>query len=474
MPRVLSLHGDYGISGVSTWGARMARRTHDHDIEWHLGVVGASPDEAARWAAAHDAPADRVHAFAHGAAALTRVCDRLEIDVVVPNDAEIDDGPLPRPAVAVCHSDDIGWRARIERLADGCDGFVAVSPHLLPLMHDAFTRDQPTWVQPCGVEVPAGEPPAMPEGARLRLAWVGRFDRTEKRVHDVVPLVEQLAGAGVDVVLHAVGDGPARDEIEPAALRLGDRMTVGAPCPPSCVRSLLAASHALVMTSATDGWPIVAMEAMSLGRPVLATMGCGGAADAIARHRAGVVVDIGDMTTMAQHVERLARDRAELEALGRNALAAVRAECDADVMVGHWKQIVREVIAGPRRAGAVGQVGPTPVERLMALAVARSGGGRVALYGGGAHTARVASVIADHDAVVCVVDDEPSREAIGSKPVVTPDVAASMGIDAIVCSSDAWEDRLVERAAGWAPGVPIVRLYERGKAWRTLRDAFGL
>lgn len=65
----------------------------------------------------HDAQADRVHGLERGSTALAWASDRLVADVVVPNDVAVDDGPLPRPAVAVCHSDDIGWRARIERLA---------------------------------------------------------------------------------------------------------------------------------------------------------------------------------------------------------------------------------------------------------------------------------------------------------------------------------------------------------------------
>ena len=478
MPTALSLHGDYGISGVSTWGARMATRTRDADSTWHLGVIGLPRGDEKRWADAHGAPVERVHAINHGNTALGNACDAIAADVIVPNDAMLDDGPLPRRAIAVCHGADIGWRTRIERLAGACGGLVAVAPHVLAAMRDAFRADAQAWVQPCGIDILSDVPLAIPDGKPLRLAWIGRFDRTEKRVQDVIALAEALETRGADAVLHVVGDGPARGDVVAAAERLGPRLTVGRPCPPACIRSLLTASHGVVMTSATEGWPTIAMEGMAIGRPVFATAGCGGAADAIARADAGVVVDVGDMHAMAGHIAALAADRRNLTAMGERAIRLVRAECDADDMVERWAKIVGAVLLAPdsgsRSRGSVSARLPTPYERLIAVAVARSGGHRVAIYGAGAHTDRFARAIGQNDAVMCVVDDRPSRDEIGSTPVVTPEGAMQMGIDAVVCSSDAWEDRLAERAAAWAPGLPVVRLYERGTGWRALRDAFAL
>ena len=73
--------------------------------------------------------------------------------------------------------------------------------------------------------------------------------------------------------LTLVGDGEMRPEIEAAIARhdLGAHVTITGWADESRVRAELDRARAMVMASFAEGLPIVVMEALALGRPVLAT-----------------------------------------------------------------------------------------------------------------------------------------------------------------------------------------------------------
>ena len=94
---------------------------------------------------------------------------------------------------------------------------------------------------------------------------------------------------------------------------------------------------------------------------------------------------------------------------------------------------------------------------------ARNGWKRVAVYGAGRHTQTVA---AEFDGapveVVAIVDDDAHRQGqmIGGRRIVSPAAALKAGVDAVVLSSNYYEDQLWEKAAVFREaGVPVVRLY---------------
>jgi hypothetical protein len=110
---------------------------------------------------------------------------------------------------------------------------------------------------------------------------------------------------------------------------------------------------------------------------------------------------------------------------------------------------------------------PTLAARLMRKALAdleRQGKRRIALYGAGKHTRKLARWIAGFPVVVAVIDDlagagdGPPRSLWGL-PVLLPSEARCAGIDAIVISSDEHERTMLPRARSFAPDLPIIPLY---------------
>jgi FkbM family methyltransferase len=97
---------------------------------------------------------------------------------------------------------------------------------------------------------------------------------------------------------------------------------------------------------------------------------------------------------------------------------------------------------------------------------ARLGHRRIALYGGGTHTRAVAPWFGARETVevVAILDDD--RGLLGMEiagvPIHHPGEIGRLGVEAVLISSDSFEDLLWRRAQGLrGAGVPVFRLYGR-------------
>ncbi len=181
----------------------------------------------------------------------------------------------------------------------------------------------------CGVE-PArfAEPAALPEGP-TRIVSIGRLVEQKGQLL----LMDALARAARDVEMHLtlVGDGPLRGAIEAEieSLGLGDRVTITGWRDEVGVRAELAAAHALVMPSFAEGLPMVVMEAMAAGRPVISTYIAG--IPELVRPETGWLVPAGNAEALAEALRALARaPRAELAAMGAAGRARALERHDID------------------------------------------------------------------------------------------------------------------------------------------------
>jgi len=150
-------------------------------------------------------------------------------------------------------------------------------------------------------------------GSVLRLLFVGRLSPQKNlpRLLEAVRLVE------ADVRLDIVGDGPERTIVEEMVGRLGLRnvLLLGARRGPELAQCYREAD-ALVLTSDQEGMPLVILEAMAAGLPVVATDVPGVAATL---GEAGLLV-APTPRAVAQGIDRLAADaclRADLSARAR-------------------------------------------------------------------------------------------------------------------------------------------------------------
>ncbi|MBS1190934.1 MAG: putative glycosyl transferase, group 1 family protein [Rhodocyclaceae bacterium] len=124
----------------------------------------------------------------------------------------------------------------------------------------------------CGLEAAFHPLAPTPPEAAPRLVCVGRLCRQKGQLL-LLEAAARLVRQGQDFDLILAGDGEMRPEIEAAIARLGleSRVRITGWITGAEVRREILAARALVLPSFAEGLPVVLMEALALGRPVLTT-----------------------------------------------------------------------------------------------------------------------------------------------------------------------------------------------------------
>jgi colanic acid/amylovoran biosynthesis glycosyltransferase len=131
----------------------------------------------------------------------------------------------------------------------------------------------------------------------------------------------ELATRGVEFQLVLAGDGEMRPELERliAANGLGNRVKITGWVSGEEVRTLLLGARALILPSFAEGLPVVIMEAMALGRPVITTR-IAGIPELVRDGKEGWLVAAGDCHALVDAwTELLEADADQLNAMGESA-----------------------------------------------------------------------------------------------------------------------------------------------------------
>jgi glycosyltransferase involved in cell wall biosynthesis len=183
----------------------------------------------------------------------------------------------------------------------------------------------------CGIDRAFHDGHAQPVPDVPRLLCVGRLCEQKGQILLVDALAElKRAGGKAELVL--AGDGPMRKEIEQRIAELGlrDNVTITGWISGARVREELVASRAMVLPSFAEGLPVVIMEAMALGRPVISTY-VAGIPELVLPGQTGWLVPAGDVPSLAQAMRAVIdTNTARLDQMGQLARARVLERHDVD------------------------------------------------------------------------------------------------------------------------------------------------
>ncbi len=184
------------------------------------------------------------------------------------------------------------------------DTVVAISPGIAEALGKPRAR---VLLNPVGIPLPPSPRRApRPDGAPLRLIVLGTVDRHKRQDLAIAALSELVAG-GVDATLDLVGleaDASYAAQLREQVARAGLGGRVLFEGQRSDVAERLLAADALLLP-AGEVTPLVLMEAMAQGTPVVATR-MGSIADVVGDDgRSGLLVGSDDAVAMAAAVRRL-------------------------------------------------------------------------------------------------------------------------------------------------------------------------
>ena len=172
-----------------------------------------------------------------------------------------------------------------------------VSPERITVVHSGIDLAATRVTAGNGVRRTLG----LPEAAPLAVA-VGALDR-HKDHHSLLAAAAQLRPRFPDLVWALAGDGPLRSELESVTRDLRLESVIRLLGPIEDPLPLIAAADVFVMSSIAEGLGTVLLDAMALGRPIVAT-GVGGVAELLG-NGAGLLVPPRDPQALARAVERL-------------------------------------------------------------------------------------------------------------------------------------------------------------------------
>jgi len=174
----------------------------------------------------------------------------------------------------------------------------------------------------CGIDRSFCEDIEVRPAEVARLVCVGRLCR-EKGQLLLIEALRELKDRDVNCELVLAGDGELRDSILDLARKLGvdGQVRVTGWIDGAQVRQELLAARAMVLPSFAEGLPVVIMEAMSLGRPVVSTY-VAGIPELVVNQECGWLVPAGDVDGLVVCLEQcLEADSEQLLQMGRRARA---------------------------------------------------------------------------------------------------------------------------------------------------------
>ena len=192
----------------------------------------------------------------------------------------------------------------------------------------------------CGLDEAFCAEPTSTDASGTQLAMVARFS-SEKGHRVLLEAAARLQRDGLAFRIVLVGDGELRPEIEAQIEEsgLGDHIQLAGWQDHTGVKEILSESRALVLASFGEGLPVVIMESLAMGRPVVST-DVGGIAELAIEGETGWLAPSGDPERLAEAMKlALEASDSELVGMGRRGRERVLRMHDAHREAARLKEL---------------------------------------------------------------------------------------------------------------------------------------
>ncbi|MBD1872949.1 glycosyltransferase family 4 protein [Nodosilinea sp. FACHB-131] len=192
----------------------------------------------------------------------------------------------------------------------------------------------------CGLDQKFLAQEVTPIPEQRHLVCVGRLSGQKGHLL-LLEAIKQLVDTGYRFTVVLVGDGEMRSQVEAliTAYGLQNCVSVTGWVSSEIVKTQLLKAQALVLPSFAEGLPVVIMEALALGRPVITTS-IAGIPELVETGVNGWLVVPGSVESLVEAL-RAALDTspAELETMGKAGMAKVAQRHNIDLEAAHLAQL---------------------------------------------------------------------------------------------------------------------------------------
>jgi glycosyltransferase involved in cell wall biosynthesis len=180
---------------------------------------------------------------------------------------------------------------------------------------------------------------------RLHVGWVGRVS-AEKGLDVLIAALPYLAD--LPLTVSVVGKGSQVQAVQAQAAALGVAERVGWQGLKSDAARLFPAFDAFVLSSRTEGTPVVLFEAMAAGVPIVAT--CVGGVPEVVGSAEALLVPPDDPAALAAGIRTVFQDPEAAAARARAAKRRLELEFGLDPWLTGYEEVYRAVSARVRHA----------------------------------------------------------------------------------------------------------------------------
>ena len=206
-------------------------------------------------------------------------------------------------------------------------------------IRNGVETDRPLSRSPSDIRLEHGLPADAPlVGMVARLApqkGIMEFIRAARVIADIYP----------PAAFALAGDGPLMPAAVQLRRELGLEQQLHLLGRIDWARELIGSLDLLVISSLSEGSSVVAMEAMALSKPVVATS-VGGVPEVVAGGESGILVPPGEVEALAGAVIELLRDPARAQEMGERGRQRAASQFDINDMIERTKAVYADVIRG--------------------------------------------------------------------------------------------------------------------------------
>ncbi|BCD67751.1 glycosyltransferase family 4 protein [Nitratiruptor sp. YY09-18] len=170
---------------------------------------------------------------------------------------------------------------------------------------------------------------------------VGRIDEYKNQILQI----EALAHSGLDAQLVIIGDGPLRSKLTARAKELGIGEKVHFLGVQKNVFSYLKNADCFLLTSRSEGFPNVLVEAMACGLPVIATDCKSGPAEILEEGKLGILIPNNDKDALIKSMQKIYQDKNLRKQLSKRAKMRAK-DFAIDKIFDSWKEVIDEYTKG--------------------------------------------------------------------------------------------------------------------------------
>jgi sugar transferase (PEP-CTERM/EpsH1 system associated) len=182
---------------------------------------------------------------------------------------------------------------------------------------------------------------SLPDDAMI-LGFIGRLV-INKGVGYLLDAFHKVKQKNKNIKLLLVGDGVLMDELKAKAQRSGLSEDVIFTGSRRDIVDILSTIDVFVMPSIAEGLPNALLEAMAVGKPIVASA-VGGIPEVIKDEVTGMLVRPGDAEALAEALNKAIDDREIAEKMGLEARKLVQSNYSIDATARRWESLYRSLL----------------------------------------------------------------------------------------------------------------------------------